>query len=106
MSDFIPYEETVPSKIIKISFLIESNLPNLFNEYGEPVPGFADEPVIEIIAEASVVDQNNKFLRSYRGNIDRLIALGLVTETQRTTMENFIETFRNNIEGIILPPQA
>jgi hypothetical protein len=72
----------------------------LFSDIDEDNPGSLVE---KIIARAVVLDQNGQEMETHAANDQKLLQLGLITQQQLDQLQNFVRSFRDDVESVILP---
>ena len=103
MSDFLPYEEpTVPTKVRLIEMNIISVLVAELDQDGEPTGVDLEEE--RLFVRAAVVDQDDveQWVHT-TDDYNYLIDKGVLTLTQLQNMRDFVQAFRDNVEGVVLP---
>ena len=96
MSDFTQFQQRTPTTIYRIEWHIQSVIVT------DPESG---EPTIQesLDARAAVLDQNGEEMAVHNADHVRLIELGLLTAEQLIAIRDLLRTFRENVEGILLP---
>lgn len=100
MTDFSNYTPITPVSLNRITFELYSELTPVVNEFGEPTEVLEERKRIVVSAEVLYSDGSIKPYRT--DDLSRLITIGVLTGSNLTTIESFLDSRRTALETMLL----